>query len=184
MTQPFVSPFGVPDDDVEAAEFAAAQQAEYSKWEAAQVITHGNATAYLEGHPIPVGNVERLGYAKRGQARLQFDFIERNPEDADVQRFMAFAERYPDHPDVRKYNAEVERRKAAEVDREPEMPNPFADEDGDGVPDGESAAESGTAGAKSPTKAAKRAAAAGKPGESAGETAGDGRTATNTASEG
>lgn len=176
MTGPFVSPFVVPEDDVVAAEYAAAQAAEYSKWEASTTITHGNAIAYLEGHPIPIGNVERLGYAKRGQARLAVDFIERNPEDPDVERFLAFADKWPDHPDVRKYNAEVERRRAAEAERGPEMPNPF-DEDGDGEPDAPAADAK-------PAKAAKRAAAADKSHDTAKESAGEGRSGPNSGQEG
>ena len=128
MTTPFISPFAVPADDVGAAEYAAAQLREYSKWEAATTIPHGNAIAYHEGHPIPIDNVERLGYAKAGLARLAHEYIDRNPEDPDVQRFTAFGEKYPDHPDVRRYAAHLAARKAAEDAAGPVMPNPFADD--------------------------------------------------------
>jgi hypothetical protein len=79
MTTPF-------DDDVALAEFAAAQQREYGKWEAVDVIWHGNARAYNPGDAVPVSNVERLGYAKNKLVQLQQSYVDANPDDPDVAR--------------------------------------------------------------------------------------------------
>lgn len=155
MTSPFVSPFSeIPEDDVAAAEYAAAQLAEYSKWEAGELIRHGNAPAYHEGHPIPTSNVVRLGYDRRGQARLQNAFIERNPEDEDVKKFTAFADKHPDHPWCRSYRRHLEDRKAAEEKERDAVPaSPFAVVD-DGAGSKEETAKPAAAEPEPPPKTA------------------------------
>lgn len=107
MTEPI-------DLDRETAEYAAAQQREYGKWEAAEVITVGSAPAYNVGDPVPISNVERLGYAERGQVRLQAAYVDDNPDDDDVQTFKAYAEKYPDAPAAKEYEAYRARRAAEE----------------------------------------------------------------------
>lgn len=58
-----------------AADFAAAtawrasQIQEYSQWEAAQPIYHGNALAYNEGDPVPASNVIAWNYDANGLVR-------------------------------------------------------------------------------------------------------------------
>lgn len=93
------------DLDEETAAFAAAQQREYGKWEAAELITAGNAPAYNVGDPVPISNVERLGYAERGQVRPQLAYVEAHPEDEDVKTFLAYVGKYPDHPSAKAWEA-------------------------------------------------------------------------------
>lgn len=42
------------------------QEHEYGTYVAVAPITHDGALAYLPGHPVPVGNVEKYGYDKDG----------------------------------------------------------------------------------------------------------------------
>ena len=130
------------DLDEETAAFAAAQQREYGKWEAAELITHGNAPAYNEGDPVPIDNCDRLGYAKRGQVRLQHAYIENHPEDEDVQTFLGYAKKYPDHPAAKAWERYREARAAEDESVEHLPPLTF--------------------GAEEKPRAAKKAAPAGK----------------------
>lgn len=193
MTQPFESPFAVPDSDVAAAEYAAEQEREWSKWEATATIMHGNAAAFLESHPVPIGHVARFGYARSGLVRLQHRFIERNPEDADVQRFTAFGEKYGDHPDVRAYNRYLEARKASEAAaaESSAASNPFADGSADEKSDSDGDSGAGSAPAATVDAAPNVSSAAGvtaadaeAPTEPAGKPAGKARSAKISASEG
>lgn len=93
------------DLDRETAEYAAAQVREYSKWEAAELITVGNSPAYNVGDPVPISNVDRLGYAERGQVRPQLTYVEGNPDDPDVQTFLSYVDKYPDTPSARSWAA-------------------------------------------------------------------------------
>lgn len=106
------------DLDEETAAYAAAQRREYGKWQAAELITVGTAPAYNPGDPVPISNVERLGYAERGQVRLQNEYVENNPDDEDVQTFLDYAKKYPDHPaarDLEEYRARrAEEQKTAD----------------------------------------------------------------------
>jgi hypothetical protein len=109
------------DLDAETAEYAAAQQREYGKWEAAELIAVGNAPAYNVGDPVPISNVDRLGYAERGQVRLQHAYVENNPDDDDVKTFREYAGKYPDHPAVKSWKRYEEARKA-EQDADDSLP--------------------------------------------------------------
>lgn len=97
------------DLDEETAAYEAAQRREYGKWQAAELILVGNAPAYNVGDPVPIDNVNRLGYARRGQVVLQHAYVEANPDDPDVKTFLDYAGQYPDHPAVKEW----ERYKAA-----------------------------------------------------------------------
>lgn len=109
MTQPF-------DMDEETAAYAEAQRAEYSKWQAAEVITTPDGVvAYAPGAPVPIENTERLGYAKRGQVRLQPAYVEDNPDDPDVKTFLSYAKKNPEHPAVKEYEQYRESRAATEA---------------------------------------------------------------------
>lgn len=101
-------------DDEELAAYVAAQQREYGKWQAAELIVVGNAPAYNIGDPVPISNVDTHGYAKRGQVRLQPAYVEDNPDDPDVKTFLAYAEKYPEHPAARA----MEEYRAARAERE------------------------------------------------------------------
>jgi hypothetical protein len=112
------------DLDEETAAYAAAQVREYSKWEAAELITAGNAPAYNPGDPVPISNVERLGYAERGQVRPQLTYVEAHPEDDDVKTFLDYVSQYPDHPTAKAWEA-YRSAKAAESDAAPAPPMTF-----------------------------------------------------------
>lgn len=118
MTDPIVI-------DEETADYRAAQIAEWSKWEAREPITVGNAPAYNVGDPVPQDNVERLGYAKAGRVRLQAAWVADHPDDADVKTFLAWAKDHPDHADVKAWESYRETRD--ELDAAKAEDNPFAE---------------------------------------------------------
>jgi hypothetical protein len=117
VTEPF-------DGDVEVAELHAAQVREWSKWEAREAITVGAALAYNPGDPVPQDNVDRLGYAKSGQVRLQPAWVVDNPDDDDVKTFLSWAKAHKDHPDVAAW--ETYRDARAEQADADAADNPFA----------------------------------------------------------
>lgn len=134
MSSPFEDPF---DDDVELAEYNAAQVAEWSKYEASGVIYHGNAVAATEGMPLPRSSVDKLGWFKNGLARLQADYIEANPDDPDVTE--------QTQRDVERIKATRERRNAFRVASGlPPLDEPDAEVSGDSD-SGEAATTTGPA---------------------------------------
>lgn len=118
MTSPF-------DNDVELAEYAAAQVREWSKWEARDVIEHNGVRAYNPGDPVPQSNVDSQGYAKAGKVRLQAAWVADNPDDDDVKKFHTWAKTRPDHPDVTAWESYRAEREAA--DQQSVDDNPFAE---------------------------------------------------------
>jgi hypothetical protein len=115
--------------DEETRAFAELQRREYGKWEAAELITVGNAPAYNEGDPVPISNVDAHGYARRGQVRLQHAWVENNPDDDDVKTFLGYAEKYPDHPTVKAWKRYEEEHAAAADEAEHLPPLTFGAEE-------------------------------------------------------
>lgn len=68
MTQPQGLTSGTADFSAATA-WRTAQAEEYSQWEAAGEIYHGNALAYTEGMPVPASNVIAHDYEVQGLVR-------------------------------------------------------------------------------------------------------------------
>jgi len=105
--------------DQEVVDYEAAQLREYSKWMAAELITHAGVPAYNVGDPVPISNVDAHGYGQRGQVLLQHAYVADNPDDEDVKTFLDYVKANPEHPaavawkDYRDRQAEEARRAKA-----------------------------------------------------------------------
>lgn len=80
MTQPDGVTSGAPDFAAATA-WRASQVEEYSQWEAAGDIYHGNALAYTAGDPVPASNVVAHDYDAQGLVRRPAGWTDPVPGD-------------------------------------------------------------------------------------------------------